>query len=174
MPNVEFVADGSKGYSSELVSLVVRSHNGRGIARHQALTANYGVSFDFVAADAFVDETGERSKKFRGALDAVFAAAAAAKADSPQKLQTPKPDAKSSEKPETPEKPQKPEKPTGKPTEKPEEKPDTVCTECCLSCGDLSNCLLGWRIQQIVNYDIFSTFQDCKTLFFLVVPFQYS
>ena len=166
MPNVEFVADGSKGYSSELVSLVVRSHNGRGIARHQALTANYGVSFDFVAADAFVDENGERSKKFRGALDAVFAAAAAAKADSPQKLQTPKPDAKSSEKPETPEKPQKAEKRSGKPTEKPEEKPDTVCTECCLSCGDLSNCLLGWRIQQIVNYDIFSTFQDCKTLFF--------
>lgn len=33
MPNVDFVADGSKGYSSELVSLVVRSHNGRGIAK---------------------------------------------------------------------------------------------------------------------------------------------
>ena len=131
MPNVEFVADGSKGYSSDLVSLVVRSHNGRGIARHQALTANYGVSYDFAAADAFLDENGERSKKFRGALDAVFAAAAAAKADSPQKPQTQtpkpgdvqKPDVKPFEKPETPEKPQKPEKPTVKPEEKPEEKP---------------------------------------------------
>ena len=58
MPNVEFIADGSKGYSSELVALVVRSHNGRGIARNGALTANYGVSFDFRLADGFEKEHG--------------------------------------------------------------------------------------------------------------------
>ena len=42
-----------------------------------SFTQKQGASFDFKAADAFVDESGsERRKRFRGALDAVFAAAA--------------------------------------------------------------------------------------------------
>lgn len=42
-----------------------------------SFTQKQGASFDFKAADAFVDESGsERHKRFRGALDAVFAAAA--------------------------------------------------------------------------------------------------
>ena len=51
------------------------------LGQKKSFTHKQGVSFDFKAADAFVDESGsERRKRFRGALDAVFAAAAKSEA----------------------------------------------------------------------------------------------
>jgi hypothetical protein len=55
--------------------LVVKTHNGQGVAKGSAICCNYGLQYDLQAEPfALDDQAGDqRIKKFRGALDAVFA-----------------------------------------------------------------------------------------------------
>ena len=70
-PNVEFVCDTREGFSSALVFLQVRTHNGAGIARNSPLVCSYGRDYDLTAK--LDTDNDERVKRFKGALDAFFA-----------------------------------------------------------------------------------------------------
>ncbi|CAE7375711.1 unnamed protein product [Symbiodinium necroappetens] len=59
---------------NDQLSLIVRTHNGSGVAKNSPLCLNYGLHFDLEAAKAQqAVETDDRVKRFRGALDAVLA-----------------------------------------------------------------------------------------------------
>ncbi|CAE6933889.1 unnamed protein product [Symbiodinium sp. CCMP2592] len=69
-PNCAWQVDSACGSGSGYLKLVVRTHNGAGVARNSQLCTNYGLAFDFAqAAEMFEDD---RVKRFRGALDAVL------------------------------------------------------------------------------------------------------
>ena len=67
------------GLTEPRLSLIVRTHNGSGVAKNSPLCLNYGLNFDLEAAKAQqAVETDSRVKRFRGALDAVLAKGAQA------------------------------------------------------------------------------------------------
>jgi len=70
-PNLVLRVTPGKGFGDTLVEAVVRTRNGVGIAVKQSLVLNYGLEYDFAAANT-VDDSDHAVKKFRGSLDKFF------------------------------------------------------------------------------------------------------
>ena len=72
----------------------MKTHNGQGVAKGSPICTNYGLAYDLQAEP--MGDQGERTKRFRGALDAVFAETAAQSSEAAvsqvpqqQQMQTP-------------------------------------------------------------------------------------
>lgn len=75
-PNCRIIVDPSKGSGPGLLSLQVATRNRVGVGMGSELVLSYGASYDLDVDIGEQDDQGA-SKRFRGALDALFGAAAA-------------------------------------------------------------------------------------------------
>ena len=66
-PNVQLIADPSKGLGDGFLSLITTTRNNRGVAARSMLVANFGFEYDTTAPKP--DVTEPDVKKFKGALD---------------------------------------------------------------------------------------------------------
>lgn len=137
-PNVVLKVQASKGCGDGLVSCIVQTRNGVGIAARSPIVMNYGNEYDLnVAATAAASDEGD-AKRFRGVLDEYFAKQQQWAADSkpaegtnpptpaPPQGEQPKPPAPG---PPAPPKPPGQPKPAPKPTPTPAPtppKPDPI------------------------------------------------
>ena len=77
-PNVELVPVCRNGISPTLIAVKIKTRNLMGVASRTLLVANYGLDFDFGAMEN--KPSDEDAKRFRGRLDALFAAQRGAEA----------------------------------------------------------------------------------------------
>lgn len=105
-PNVALEVDVSAGWGSGFLRLVVKTHNGAGIARNSPLVACYGKGFD--VNYKLPNSEDDRVKRFKGVLEEFFARPSSSEAaevgqhEVPQKEQevNPKPGPKPDPKPD--------------------------------------------------------------------------